>query len=329
MLLPFRVPLKSADSLQRLDQSIDSARLRTGEARRLMSVGRRAPGFSVVGQVDSNGLRAVPDSIGRLYDSAWAHQPTRDQSISVLVRISDRLRYLVTIHPIALDSVTCVRTAYLYGTETAQRAEHSLGACGYYGAFGRPGPAIERWFTMSAIGFQADPPGWRPARDSTESELQTEAAWKDGGWALRLVRGGLPAPYDFSWKLARCAGGISGVCADAVLTPISRSKLWWFNTYWESDGGVGPLATSLLPDLVHDFGPDRFRAFWKSPDAVSVAFERAFGVSLDNWVRGEVIAYYGPLELGAGDVGRAGISAFIWALVFLGLTALIARRLQY
>ncbi|MGH7732434.1 MAG: hypothetical protein ACREOE_01725, partial [Gemmatimonadales bacterium] len=288
------------DSLQMLGQSIDSIELRSGEAHRLLSVGRRSRGFSVVDQVDSSAFRAVPDSIGRFFDSTWARQPARDRSISVLIRISDRGRLAVTMHPIALDGVTCVSTVFPRSNETAQFAEHSLSACGYYAAFGRPGPAIERWFTTSAIGFQTDPPGWRPEPDSTDWNQRQRAMWVDGGWALRLVRGDLPAPYDYSADLARCAAGRSGVCTDAALTLIPSPKLWWFNTAWGTEGGIGQLAVSLLPDLVHDFGPDRFRTFWKSPDAVPIAFERAFGVSLDDWVRGEVIAYYGPLQLGAG-----------------------------
>ncbi|HET7025481.1 MAG TPA: hypothetical protein VFI39_09785 [Gemmatimonadales bacterium] len=316
------------DSLRRLDQSIDSVRLRGGEIRGLMSVGRRAPGFSVVTRPDSSVTRAVSDSIGRIFDSAWARQPSRDTSIKVLIRVGDGWPSMRMLHPIALDGATCVRGGWWYGAITAPDVEHSLGSCGYYAAFGRPGPAIERWFTTSAIGFQADPPAWRPVPDTTNWYQRQKAAWADGGWTLRLARAGVPAPYEFSAKLAGCAGGSQGACADATLSPIPPPRPGE-SYYFTPMAGIGPLTTVLLPDLIHEFGPDRFRAFWKSPDAVSVAFERAFGVSLDNWVRGEVIAYYGPLQLGAGDVGRAGISAFIWALIFLGLTALIARRLQY
>ena len=317
------------DSIQVLDQDIDSLDLRSGGARRLLSLGQRAPGFSVVEQADPGAFRAVPDSVGRIFDSVWARQPARDPSIGVVLRGSDLLRYRVTIHPIALDGVTCVRTTLLHRSETAQLAEHALGACGYYAAFGRPGPAIEQWFTRSSIGFRTNPPGWLAIPDSADWDRQLKAAWAHGGWALRLLRGGLPAPYEYSAGLARCVAGRSQTCADAALAQIPPSKLWWYNTFWGTDGGIGGLAVALMPDLVREFGPDRFRMFWRSSDAVPAAFQRAFGVSLDSWVRGEAISSYGPLELGAGDIPRAGVSALIWALIFLGLTALVARRLHY
>ncbi|MGH7533905.1 MAG: hypothetical protein ACREL4_11500 [Gemmatimonadales bacterium] len=317
------------DSLRRVRRSIDSIELRSGGARRLILLGQRSPGFSVVDQTDSLRSRAIPDSIGRLFDSAWARQPARDTSIKVLIGVGDRWLSPQTIQPLALDGVTCVGHAWLYATFTLEDAERSLGACGYYAAFGRPGPAIERWFTGSVIGLQTDPPAWRSAPDTTDWYQREKADWADGGWALRLARAGTPAPYEFSVALASCAGGSAGACADAALTPFPPHRIGWDYYYFGSSSGIGPLAMVLLPDLIHDFGPDRFRAFWKSPDPVPVAFERAFGVSLDDWVRGEAVAYYGPLELGAGDVGRAGISVLIWMLVFLGLTALMARRLRY
>ncbi|MGB7213219.1 MAG: hypothetical protein WBC97_11420 [Gemmatimonadales bacterium] len=316
-----------SDSLRHVERSIDSLELRADGARRSLSLGQRSQGFSVVDQSDSVRTRPVPDSIGRLFDSAWARQPARDRSIRVLIRVGGGWRYF----PHALDDTTCVESAGSFGRVAAWEAEESLGACGYYAAFGRPGLAIGRWFTGSIIGNRTDPPGWRPAPDSTNWAARARVEWADGGWALRVARAGVPPSYEYSTDLARCAAGHSGDCADAALAPLPPHRIGWFDyfSYFGSNSGIGPLAIVLLPDLVHDFGADRFRAFWKSPEAAPIAFERTFGVSLDTWVRGEVIAYYGPLQLGAGDLGHSAISALIWALIFLGLTALMARRLRY
>lgn len=324
---PWRRAAVLRDSVGQTGRMIDSLELSAATVRHLLTLSARGNGLGLI-SVDSAG-RAHPigrtDSTG--IDSAWARLPGHDPTISVLVRLKDYPARRWVIYPSSDHRSLCVSTDWLLWQYHATDWGRVLGPCAYYGAFGSPGSEIARWFIGSSAGDRPDPPGRRYVPDTTAWRVRDSIMWAGQGWELRLARVGLPAAYQ-SIHLASCAAGISGACLRASLDP-PRASPWYYFDPSADVPGLGALSTSLLPDLTTQFGPDRFRAFWQSGADVPTAFEQAFGMSMDAWVHGEVVRYYGPLELGAGNLDRAAISALLWALLFLGLTALIARRLRY
>jgi hypothetical protein len=177
----------------------------------------------------------------------------------------------------------------------------------------------------SIIGGYAAPLGVPTTADTGSWDVKERHLWATDGWGLRFTRSELPPPYA-SIHTARCAAALPGHCASAALD-TSRTLPWFYSTGDLS--GLGGLEYQLLTDAESQFGPDRFRAFWKSDADVPAAFQQAFGVPMDQWVHREVVDFYGPLELGGGDVGHAALSVILWTLAFLGLTGVIARRLRY
>ena len=176
----------------------------------------------------------------------------------------------------------------------------------------------------SFAGYAANPPGWRYRPDTTDWDRKNIRNWQLDGWGLRLVRAGLPPAYFGAMNAAACLARRPARCNDAMMA-LRPTGTW----YLTSDGGLGPANEFLLPDLVARFGADRFRSFWKSDQEVPEAFAQAFGMPMEAWVRSEALAYYGPLDAGAGDLGRAAATAVGWSVLLLLVTSVLARRLRY
>lgn len=325
----FTPAVRATFRLRRVERAIDSIELAEGGARRLFALGRRSPGLSVVSYDDSI-RRPVSGTVGAAFDFAWARLPAHVAGESLLVRVGAPFRSARVLRPGVAGPGLCISRGGVPDTSTgaagaASDVGLSFGPCAYYVAFGRPGPAVGRWLAGSPMGTWTGAPGFRGGLDSTDWNANQRRMWRDAGWILRASRADLPPAYA-SPGAAGCDAGRLPVCEKIGLMATVLDPFWDEPAFGT---GLGPVSGGILPAMVSDFGAERFKAFWQSKEEVPQAFETAFGVPFGEWIHGQVRAYYGPLEIGAGDTGRAALSALLWTTVFLALTALLARRLRY
>ena len=146
------------------------------------------------------------------------------------------------------------------------------------------------------------------------------------GFAAALV-GITPPVYNASPEAVRCAVGQVESCFSATSkTNVLRRGPWAF---WGVPSSLGGYQSYLLRDLDHEFGRARMTAFWHSSAPVPAAFQSAFGLPLNDWLAPHLRDYLGTVELGAGDVGHAALSALVWTVLLVMLGWWAARRLRY
>lgn len=201
--------------------------------------------------------------------------------------------------------------------------ERLLGPCGFYQAFGRPGPEVERWLRGQ---------GWQFAQMATwrgEVRKWGGTRWiENDDYPLRLVIGE---------RGYRCAVGNDAMCVDAVLQPrirtfkISPTILttsdfnpytgsgYWYSRSWS----FGQRSPYLLGDMVRDLGTERFARFWQSEGDLPAAFQAATNSDLAGWARGWLHRVYHKERAGPA----ASPAAMAWALTFIVLAIALSLRL--
>jgi len=271
--------------------------------------------------------------------SAFAPAPARhpvdvvfvsDTMQTIRGELATREGLITYVMPVR-DGDRCV--AILRATSwTAQYvAAQALGPCGFYQAFGTPGPEINRWLRDGA---------WHYARWSFGK--QPPALWRPDSWYFRQYyawgrAAGFPLRHSFTVRGYACAAGNTAACEEQVVTPagrvlrFDRANLWTVGLTTNMDGvqAFGPRERYLLHAIAADLGAERFLRFWTSSLPVSDAFREASGRDLGEWTAAWAGSSYGtgletgptlpPLHAGAGiAVVIAG----------LGIGALVARRRQ-
>lgn len=308
------------DSVDRLHGPIFQAEVREGLVRRAESETPVARGLYVV-HVDTGGSMTTVDAeVALAFRQAWAAIPHRDTSLATIIVSEGHGRVILTFR--SGRSPVCVAKGWANSTTPVGAAE-KIGVCAFYSAFGSPSPAVDTWLNGSLIGIDAMSPWAADYASDWNSLLQDQERYDAGDWAIRLSRV-LPFQYGrAALGVASCAAGRPRPCGALLVAAKGRPSV-----YAQDPDNLAGVAGFILADMERQFGDERFSRFWSSDRPVSEAFQSAFGVPADRWMHDEVRRYVGALEPGAGDVGRAGLSALAWALVFLGLTAFLARRLR-
>lgn len=185
--------------------------------------------------------------------------------------------------PSSLDGRTCVAAIPLdwslqwlrtrdteeRGTNLLPSLQNAVAPCLYYGAFGRPGPAIETWLTSRAL---------KPAYNADWSAPPPTLRQEDE-----------PNRYDYlisnvSFDALACGDGRTSRCRAALL---GRAKFGAsgveglvHRNYWTRSL---PAENYYLAALVHEAGRERFARFWRSTQSVDAAFSDAFGQPIEVW----------------------------------------------
>lgn len=209
-----------------------------------------------------------------------------------------------------------------------------LGACAFYAAFGRPGPAVETW--LSARGFDlgrdvdwlATPSGrWYRFGVPSSGRRLAEAlmAWQlDDRYSISL-----DAVACNAGDLIRCRAALFG----ADTTGIGRRQRreppgvvvrWWA---WERLGGLygGQM---FLADLVRTMGHERFGAFWRSAAPVDSAFQVAMGLPIEVWTARWQRERMGVLAVGSRIRTASVLLGLLVAGLFVAGSAYFAGRRQ-
>ncbi|MBL8962180.1 MAG: hypothetical protein JNJ98_20120 [Gemmatimonadetes bacterium] len=187
-----------------------------------------------------------------------------------------------------------------------------LGPCAFVARFGRPGPQVDRWLRGMDYSVAAFP------------------AWANTGLGSNRAD---ERPYPRSSLTARqsqCVMADAASCRALLAidsASLSADEVEYGTVTFRDFSMGGPRLARFerlfLSDLVRDLGPERFGAFWRSPDPVSVAYLSAAGRPIEAdasaWMRR--FYEYAP---GGPAVPAPTLGAFAAAVVIAGLTT--ARR---
>jgi hypothetical protein len=185
-----------------------------------------------------------------------------------------------------------------------------LGPCGVWARHGAAGPHIEEWMRNTRGAFASNETS-RMVGDYSELFAEIPYARRFG------------SQFWGSFESRRCRAGDRAACERAVISADSSRGMpagiamtadrWYMPRVAPGDAG-------LLEDLEEQFGRERFRRFWKSPEPVGKAFEAAFGLALGQWVHDWSEARYGPITVGS----RMKLETILLSLIFIGLFTALA-----
>jgi hypothetical protein len=207
-------------------------------------------------------------------------------------------------------------------------SQHILGPCGYYAAFGEPGPAVRQW--LIAGGWQYAIEGsWTTAPVIPEIQ-EDPGIFKGPAPATRLIGVGsatecMKGDLDICERIAamRVAPRWMGPQVGAGTYAISLGRPRYFR------GAIGYQAGELLSDAVREMGRDKFKAFWTSPDSVPVAYEKASGERWGAFLQRWMVTHYGEIHPGPRMSAYAIITSTVLVIIALGATMLMSVRRTY
>lgn len=282
-----------------IDKTIRDARnLRRGDAGRV--------DVFIIHDTTSS-VRGIPRS--------WVPTEIRYQ---IPTRAGDRCRVFVTA-----GTPSTVPSAF----NSEKSSEQLLGPCGFFAAFGEPGPLVRQWLLAG---------GWQYAIDGSWTSAPYIPALREdpsifkgpsfasamliiGSGGIECIKGEMNAcERTLAPRVSRRASQL------ATLTPSS-----WLGRRRYYQGTVGYQASEVLSSAVRELGRERFKAFWTSPDSVSVGFQKASGEGWGDFIRRWMIAHYGEVHPGPRMSSYAMITSAILVFAALGLTMLISVKRTY
>ena len=220
------------------------------------------------------------------------------------------------------------------GTTSLLRTGAVAGPCRFHAAFGPPGPAIRAWLDTARHSFAT-----RAVPGASREELPPLQLSPIGGSTRtdRWDRSMLPL------GAASCLLGHEATCR--VLLGVARDSTvarvpgdpYTLDAGTSVDVVTGRLASSygrrfgapeghLLADLLADVGPERFAAFWTSPQPVEAAFAQAIGQPFATWTRAWLARSYDDRPPGPRVPATSMALAVGATLVALGVAIASAVR---
>jgi len=200
------------------------------------------------------------------------------------------------------------------------------GPCAYFLRYGAPGPRVAEWL--------------RDGSFERGSRRAVSTAWIEDRVQERMPFGmSTFASWDVSIPGQRCIRGELEVCRDIFLHP-ERGELTvagriargvpelWLTERTNPRRAFALADLALFADLEEEFGGERFARFWTSEKEVTAAFEEAFGLSPERWIRGWGSGYYGTEWRGyEAGLGHWGVTLLLVAAA-LTIAAAAAHRRQ-
>jgi hypothetical protein len=198
-----------------------------------------------------------------------------------------------------------------------------LGPCAFFVRYGAPGLGVSTWLEGGGS-FFAD----APAHYVMDREWQQRTN--------RKLFGMRPMYYGSSLMGDSCLSGRDSACSKAVLD--ARTARWWarvealpegpltFPRYFDNSELFGEADRAMVAQLEAEFGAVKFQKFWQSNQPVEQAFNAAFGMSLDAWVRSWGIARYGPEPMGPKVEWLTLLLSFVTIGIMVGIALLIVQR---
>jgi hypothetical protein len=214
-----------------------------------------------------------------------------------------------------------------FAFNSEKSSEQILGPCGFFAAFGEPGPLVRQWLIDG---------GWQYAIDGS---------WTSPPYIpeLREDRGIFKGPAAASTSLNPESGGIDCIkgvidaCERSMTTRVRRrpsqvpgiTPSFWMGRRRYFAGTAGYQADEILSDAVRELGRERFQAFWSSPDSVSVGFQKATGERWGAFIRRWMITHYGEIHPGSRVPTDAIVTSTILVIAAIAFTMLMSVRRTY
>ena len=236
-------------------------------------------------------------ALDEAFASAWRIVGPGDSSVRVVAALFDRYGLDLYVLPDATDGRTCIaglplnwelRRLVRTGDEPPPQEllvaffKDGLGPCAYYAAFGRPGPAIERWLELRRFDL-AGRFDWDP-RDDSALAIPVVQAFQTA------IAPQFDGRFSASFDALGCAAGDQTACRKALFQPAVGGRadrrslpgvILASGRFIDSRGFYG--GDSYLTDLVREMGRDRFGRFWRSTLAPDSAFADAFDQPIERW----------------------------------------------
>ena len=307
--------------LRALRDSILRADIREGLATRAIRAAPAEGGLVVVTRDSDGALHALPDSERRHVTLAWQRAVGGAAHVPSFLVVDEFAGRTVT-PPGSGQGAACWSSHW---TVEAIWRGGQLGPCAWYATLGEPSATVGAWLQANGALQHALPPHFVQTDSTPALYGERYAALGFAG----PLSGMTPPAYIASPKAVRCASGDVRSCtgADRESDELALPPGAW--VYFGGAVGLGGYQSYLLRDLDHEFGRERLEAFWRSSGPIPDAFLSAFGVPLNDWLAPHLRGYLGTVELGAGDVGRAALSALVWTVLLGMLGWWAARRLRY
>jgi hypothetical protein len=184
-----------------------------------------------------------------------------------------------------------------------------LDACGFYDAYGAPGPAIARYLIDSHFSSAR---GYLTAAHDHRVQ-QPANAWSQ--------------PWSFDLVAARCLSGVDSSCV-SILRVRNRPDLDWQTSAFPAgtDERVlqpNPIGLTPLNRLAIELGPERFSRIWKSSKPLADAYLDETGETWVQHSRQEYREEDGPYKAGPWTTPVS------LALTLLTVVALVAAALRF
>lgn len=199
----------------------------------------------------------------------------------------------------------------------SQRAgrERLLGTCGFYAAYGAPGPGMHAWLLstgMRTAGYVSSPVPWVTRTEPMNPEHSIElAACRAGRTAgCEELFNGRRERSRFYVTESRLIEPVPGVSVQAPLL--------YFNAYERVGRG-------LLGEISRSLGPVTFAALWQSAESPDRAMRQLAGMTPAQWVQQHVAGSTRPYHPGPTV---PALPLMISALIFAGLTTWTLARVK-
>jgi len=293
----------------------------------------------------------IPDAVApprrRVLEAAWDSvvrglgPAASGVAAGMLVLTSDNSEATLYLLPQATGDGGCFVVVELGrwsrgGFTMPRTLRRALGPCGYFHAFGPPGPHVLAWLERAGLQPAAEADwagtdravGFRRAAEPLDPEARDLTSIIETAWQR---------PYLGTLEQTACASGRLTACSDVLGTPehqYFRLRRWpalEASGVFLRPGPLGPWWASepgyFFADLVHDQGRERFARFWRSPLPVDSAFAATFGVPLDRylseWLRRDHTVRIGP-SIRPSSVWLS----LLFLVVVVGAGALFTTRRQ-
>ena len=254
----------------------------------------------------------------------------RDSSGPTPTRVNYRTERQFVM-PASTDGESCVAIVRLgRGPRELEptAAQGIFGPCGFYAAFGPPGPAVEAWLRERGydVAFDAILPN-RPEPKANYLAVRKSTREEEFRRWLDFSRG-----FRFGTSPG-CPSGDVEVCAKALRRPTATTNnmipgiVFPDRPTWATEVLLGDYVSTLLADLLAEQGRARFAKFWSSPAPdLETAFKSAFDQSTGEWTMRWMQYKYGRETRGPYISSRSALGSLLASLLVVGFSASLAYR---
>jgi hypothetical protein len=215
------------------------------------------------------------------------------------------------------------------GSTARKFGPRMLGPCGYYAAFGMPGPEVGRW--LAALRYDiARNLDWTSAPSTRGGEIRSPLVPIFGSMFYDMA-------YNADVRMLSCVTGKLPQCeAVALDTGGYLPERRWsrdmvtagsYSRWSKYSSPLGSQQTWYISDMVHDLGKEKFARFWRSTQPVSRAFTEASGMSLAEWTRQWLAVDGAPKRIvNQPGLQTLGMSMVVVLTGVLGTLVVMQRR---